>query len=289
MQATIIHKSAHEAFEKLIAAIETGQSDTLKSYLRAIGKFHRYSATNAMLIYFARPDATHVAGFRTWLKLGRSVKKNEHGIPILAPIIQRYKLFKELGITNPSEQSEEDEDIVVRFKAAYVFDISQTQGKPLPEFARVKGNPSHYTTRLKRYIASHNITVEYTDNIGTAEGMACSGKIKLKNNLAAAEEFSVLVHELAHLRLHIGQGQPLNRKVRETEAEAVAFVVCNAIGLECGTASSDYIQLYQGDKKLLMESLERIQTTASGIINVIMSEEKQQTDVSNGGEVALAA
>jgi len=290
VQTADVHKCAHEAFERLIAAIEAGKSDALQSYLRVMGRFHRYSPTNALLIYFAKPDATHVAGFRTWLKLGRSVKKNEHGIPILAPIILRQKLQKESDMnTSTEKQPAEEEEVVVRFKIAYVFDISQTQGKPLPEFSHVKGDPSGYTEKLKHHIARQSIKIEYSDNLGTADGLACSGTIKLKNNLAAAEEFSVLVHELAHLRLHIGQDQPLDRKVCETEAEAVAFVVSNAIGLECGTASSDYIQLYQGDKKLLMESLERIQATASDIISAIVSEEKEQGDAGTGREMALAA
>jgi len=114
-----------------------------------------------------------------------------------------------------------------------VFDVSQTDGKPLPEFARVNGDPGVYTERLREYVINKGIKLEYSDSIGSAEGVSAGGLIKLKKGLTEAEELSVLAHEAAHEMLHrVKESTPKDKKVRETEAEAVAFVVCHGIGLD---------------------------------------------------------
>ncbi len=105
------------------------------------------------------------------------------------------------------------------------------------------------------------------------QGISSGGQITLKAFQSPAEEFSTLVHEMAHELMHRDKtNMPLDKKVRETEAEAVAFVACHGIGLEVKTASSDYIQLYEGDRKTLMRSLNRIQRTASEILRAIIPE-----------------
>ncbi|MFC1636455.1 DUF1738 domain-containing protein, partial [Planctomycetota bacterium] len=176
------------------------------------------------------------------------------------------------------------------FKTAYVFDISQTDGKPLPEFARVNGDPGVYTERLREYITSKGIMLEYSDAIGSAEGVSAGGLIKLKKGLTAAEELSVLTHEAAHEILHKDrENMPKDKKIRETEAEAVAFVVCHGVGLDTNSASSDYIQLYNGDKETLMESLERIQRTAVEILGAVMEKESEGQTAHEKPCVAVAA
>ena len=265
---------AKEAFDNLVKAVETGKSDKLVAYLKAMGQFHNYSLANAILISYQKPDANHVAGFRKWQKLGRHVKKGEHGLAIMAPIIRRKK-------KSNVDESQTEEEVLLTFKTAYVFDVSQTEGKSLPEFARVQGNPDEFTNRLKQMISGKGIKLEYCDRLGSAVGMSCGGVIRIKPGLSPAEEFSVLAHEAAHEILHRSENQAKNdRKVRETEAEAVAFVVAQAIGLDCNTAASDYIQLYDGKKDTLMESLTRIQQTASKIIEVIMAQ-------GQGAEIAM--
>ncbi|MFC1636436.1 hypothetical protein ACFL5Z_16525 [Planctomycetota bacterium] len=118
-------------------------------------------------------------------------------------------------------------------------------------FTRLE-NPSRraiVTPTMGEYTTSKSIKIEYSDAIGSAEGVSAGGVIKLKKGLTAAEEFSVLAHEAAHEIIHnCRDNMPKDKKVRETEAEAVAFVVCHGIGLDVNTASSDYIQLYDGDK-----------------------------------------
>ena len=121
MKTNYARRVSEQAFNELVEAVEAGKSQKLVDYLKAMGKFHNYSLGNAILIGFQKPDATHVAGFRTWKRLGRYVKKGEHGIVIMAPIIYRKK--KELEETNDKETEHE---VVTTFKTVHVFDINQT-------------------------------------------------------------------------------------------------------------------------------------------------------------------
>jgi hypothetical protein len=144
MNSENIKKVTNEAIEQLITALNEGRSQTLTQYLAAIGRFHRYSLRNVMLIASQKPTATHVAGFHAWHKLGRFVKKGEKGILILAPIIR--------GKNETKEQDETDESsTAVGFRAAYVFDISQTDGQELPTIGSVNGDPREYRERLARF------------------------------------------------------------------------------------------------------------------------------------------
>jgi len=269
MKRDEVRKAARDAFDQLVQDIEAGKSDTLTAYLKAMGRFHHYSVGNAILIQLQKSGATYVAGFRAWQRLGRHVKKGEHGIAIMAPVVWRRK-----GQQDASEKGEDrGDETVSTFKTAYVFDVSQTDGKPLPEFARARGDPGACLERLERFVADKGIKLERAD-LGIAEGVSIGGTILLKTSLAPAEEFSVLVHETSHEILHQDPGSwPKEKTVREAEAEAVAYVVCQGIGLDVNTASSDYIQLYDGDKKTLMQSLERIQRTAAEILEAVADDE----------------
>ncbi len=265
-----------QAFDQLVSTVEQGRSDQLKAYLAAMGHFHRYSINNAVLIAFHRPGATHVAGFHAWRKLGRHVKKNERGIAIMAPVIRRQK-----GRQQEDDKKNEDDETVLTFKTAYVWDVTQTDGQPLPEFARVSGDPGVCTERLRQFAQANGIEIQYSDRLGSAEGISTGKLIRLRSDLGPAEEFSVLVHELAHSLLHFEDDRPKDRMVREAEAEGTAFVVSQGCGLEVGTASSDYIQLYNGDKATLLESLERIQQTASRILAAILDEKPRAHIIQN--------
>jgi hypothetical protein len=215
------------------------------------------------------------------------VKRNEKGIAIMAPIVRRKKA---VHADDEEDKQEQAEETALAFKTAYVFDISQTDGKTLPEFARVNGDPGVYIKRLREYVTSKGIMLEYSDAIGSAEGVSAGGLIKLKKGLNAAEELSVLAHELAHEVLHADRNNmPKDKKVRETEAEAVAFVVCHGIGLDTNSAGSDYIQLYNGDKKTLMQSLERIQRTAAEILEAVIADNKSKCETEDGEPCAAVA
>ena len=263
IKAEQIKQIVINATEQLIAALNGGHSEMLTRYLAAIGRFHRYSLRNVMLIELQKPTATHVAGFHTWHKLGRFVRKGEKGILVLAPIVRRK--------TEDVQQHETDESsTAVGFRAAYVFDVSQTDGQNLPEIGNVRGDPCEYIERLSKFVTGQGIVLEYAEDIAPARGTSSGGKIKLMPGQSPAEEFGTLAHELAHEVMHRDERRPsTSKRSRETEAEAVAFVVCQAIGLETGTAAQDYIQLYEGDAKLLTERLERIHQTATEILEAI--------------------
>jgi antirestriction protein ArdC len=244
----------------------------LKQYLGAMGRFHRYSWGNVLLINSQRPDATRVAGFHTWHDLGRWVKKGEKGIMILAPMLVKQKDAASAG----KEAAKPDEVFrLTGFRTAYVFDASQTEGRPLPEFAKTTGDTREYGEKLKALVSKQGISVEYDASIAPAQGVSSGGRIRLMPEMAPAEEFSVLAHELAHEMLHHRkEATPLPKVVRETQAEAVAFVVCRGVGLETNTAAADYIALYNGDKKTLAESLSVIQETSSRILDELLPERR---------------
>ncbi|MBL7648018.1 MAG: DUF1738 domain-containing protein [Candidatus Hydrogenedentes bacterium] len=249
-----------QGLKSLVENLESGKSDQLVAYLAAMARFHRYSFRNIVLIQSQFPSATRVSGFRAWKKLGRFVKKGEQGITIIAPMVFR----------DSSDTALQDDQPRIRFRAAYVFDVSQTDGEALPCPAEASGDPLDHTERLKAFIASQGIVLEYSDELGNAEGASSGGKIRIRPELSPAAEFSVLVHELAHELLHwTDHGLIGTCKSRELEAEAVAFIVSSAIGLECSTASSDYIQLYNGTVETLEASLDGIRKTASEIITAL--------------------
>ena len=275
-------KLIENAVEKLQAALEAGQSETLKAYLAAMAKFRRYSWGNILLIASQRPSATRVCGFKAWQKFGRYVRKGEKGILILAPVVGKKR-------TRTGDAQDDEQTVVLGFRAAYVFAQDQTDGRDLPQFADVKGDPAEYTERLKTLIAQRGIKLEYSDDIAPAKGLSMGGTIRVLPGLSAASEFSVLVHEASHEALHhqADRKRPDSQTVRETEAEAVAFVVCEAIGLDNNGSAVDYINLYHGDKAMLTESLAAIQETAAGILEAILPEASEDAPVETGATEAL--
>lgn len=246
------------ALTSLTESLENGQSDELKKYLKTMSRFHHYSFRNVMLIALQKPNATHTSGFHTWKKLGRFVKKGEKGITIIAPLVLKKK-----SVENDDNSSDVSE--INGFKAVYVFDISQTDGDKLPEFARVQGDPTHYQEILNNFISANSITLEYSDSLH-ADGCSSGGKITIRSGLTPAEDFSVKVHELAHEFLH-HTGDKLSKTQKETEAEAVAYVVCQSIGLDTNSTFSDYIQLYKGNKETLISSIQRIKNVSGKILS----------------------
>lgn len=257
-------KLAADALADLERDLAAGKSATLVEFLATMGNFHNYSFSNVMLIYLQRPNATQVAGFNTWKKLGRHVLKGEKGIGIIAPMV--------FGNKDDSNSTGEEVDATrIRFRVVHVFDVAQTDGKPLAEFSPIAGDPGKYLQRLREIVVERKITLTYEDIPGGAEGMSRGGAITIQAGLPPAKDFAVLAHELAHELLHKADRRAETTKTqRETEAEAVAFVVSRTIGLNCGTHASDYIQLYQGDIKTLSSSLSLIQGTASDILRQLV-------------------
>ena len=248
----------------LIEQLEAGESDALTNYLTAMSRFHNYSFGNVLEIARQMPTATHVAGFWAWKNLGRSVNAGAKGIRILAPIVgvrQKKAEEAEKDITKQNER------VLLGFRNAYVFDISQTNGVDLPTMQEVSGDPGESFDRLGRFLKAQGIQLVYSDDLKGALGKSYGGRIAILRGQSKAEEFSTLVHEAAHEMMHKAERRTATTKtVRELEAESVAFVVGKAVGLITGTASADYIQLYQGNASMLAESLEVIQQTANVIL-----------------------
>jgi antirestriction protein ArdC len=263
-----------QAVDYLIQQLEAGKSETLTAYLGAMARFHSYSFGNILQIARQRPSATRVAGIRAWNELGRFVRKGEKGIQILAPIIG-HRRKRDAAV---QEQDTKSAPMLIGFRAVYVFDLSQTEGADLPEFAHnITGEVGEYRDRMIAFLAQQNIKLEFNEKIAPALGVSYGGKIALLPGQSKAEEFTTLVHETAHELLHKAERRTMTTAtVRETEAEAVAFIVGQSVGLEMGTASSDYIQMYAGNAALLAESLEVIQRTSAMILAAIQVDEPTQ-------------
>jgi antirestriction protein ArdC len=260
------------ALKELADSLRQGKSQSLLRYLAFMARFHQYSFGNCLLIALQRPEATLVAGFQRWKQLGRTVRRNERGIALLAPMIGRRQ---------PTDSESEDDSsaetaahtsrsgsTIRGFRIVYVFDVSQTEGRELASFAQLSGDPGDHIPKLEQLIAARGIQLEYvTSVLQGANGASFGGRIQISLQLPPPQQFSTLVHELAHELLHHGpQREQLSKAVRETEAESVAYVVCRAIGLECSTRAADYIQLWSGSEQTLQESLDRIRTVARDLL-----------------------
>lgn len=274
-------KASDEALKELAEALRQGKSEKLVEYLALMSRFHHYSFGNCILIALQKPDATYVAGFGRWRELSRFVRKGEKGIAILAPLVGKRK--KENRVTEKREPVADEANgqppkVLYGFRVVHVFDVSQTEGEQLPEFATLSGDPGGRLAKLESVVQSHGIAIEYVDSLPyDANGMSEGGKISINSNRTRAQIFSTMVHELAHELLHWGdRREETTRAIRETEAEAVAFVVTRSIGLETSTKASDYIQLWNGDENVLLQSLEHIRTVAAKIISELNSDASSQ-------------
>ena len=199
MKLEEIKNKPNEAVSYLVAALESGQSDVLMQYLNAMARFHTYSFGNIMLIARQKPDATNVAGLRTWNSLGRFVKRGEKGIFILAPMVGR-RSTKDVATDEPSQEATtEGQRTLYGFRVVYIFDITQTEGKDLPALTEVNGDVSGYRERLFKFVESQSVELSFSERIAPAKGLSHGGKITLLAGMQPAEEFSTLVHEIAHL------------------------------------------------------------------------------------------
>ena len=137
MNTDTVKQLCDEALQRLATALEEGHSEALKTYLATMSRFPKYSWGNVLLIFTQKPNASHVAGFQTWRKLKRFVRKGEKGIVIFAPVVKK--------ISTEAEAAQDEQARLCGFRTAYVFDESQTDGEPLPAFASVKGDPMQFT------------------------------------------------------------------------------------------------------------------------------------------------
>ncbi|QDV73206.1 ArdC-like ssDNA-binding domain-containing protein [Botrimarina mediterranea] len=259
------------ALSELAAALAAGKSEELTRYLNTMSRFHHYSFGNCLLIARQRPTATRVAGFQAWKKLGRSVKKGEKGICILAPMVGKKE----------DEEGNETKG-VLGYRAVHVFDLAQTEGDELPDINRLSGEPGDHLERLVQYVSSLGIELGYEEHLDGADGVSMGGRIYLLSGLNQAEAYNTLAHELAHELMHKAEDRKtLSKTVKELEAESVAYVVSHAAGLSGALKQSkDYIQCHQGDPEQLTASLGRIQQAASQILTGIEAQQLEPEPLS---------
>lgn len=245
-----------EGLKTLTDALAAGKSENLKAFLKMSANFHMYSLNNWCLIFSQCPHATRVAGYKTWQKLGRQVIKGGKAIRILAP--RKYK--KEDKDGNKKES--------LYFTTTNVFDISATEGDDLPDVFKVEGDPGEYLDILGELVGDLGIELTWEDeHPGGALGVSKGGAISVLSNIEPAQRFTTLVHELAHELLHRTEDRAsLSKKQKETEAEAVSYVVGQAIGVDSLGQTADYVQLWKGDLETFTKHLGRIQKCAKQII-----------------------
>ncbi|MCZ6653908.1 MAG: ArdC-like ssDNA-binding domain-containing protein [Planctomycetota bacterium] len=260
-RAKALRKTIDDRLEQLAKAVDDVRaSELFRQYLDVQARFHKYSWHNTMLIVSQKPDAERVAGFKTWQTIGRHVRKGERGIMIFAP--------------RPWKHTDTDGNDIERqgvsFRPVYVFDVSQTDGDPLPEveIPDVQTAADTLLASLERVASKRGIAINYTSLDAGFYGVSKGGTIDLATGHATGQQAKTLAHELAHEAMH-KQNRPdgLTRTVAELEAESVAYVVASHFGLDVEVRASRYIAQWNGDGKALRESLARIATTARDIID----------------------
>ncbi len=177
-------KKSDEALNELTEALKQGKSDKLLEYLGMLSRFHQYSFCNCMLIYMQQPDASLVAGFNKWKDMSRFVKKGEKGISILAPLVGKRKQGQSAAgaiVTQASDNDGENNGkVLYGFRVVYVFDVSQTEGQELPEFASLAGDPGDKIDRLEAIIRGKGIELQFANELPMdANGMSQGGKITI--------------------------------------------------------------------------------------------------------------
>lgn len=250
---------------------EAVSSETFKQWLLFHSKFHNYSFGNTILIFSQKNNATQVAGLKTWNTLGRRVKKGEKAIWILAPIPHK----RIVQVKQDDGTVVDDERRWMSFRSVNVFDVSQTEGEPLPFLNyRAEGDDKGVVEILESFAKEKGIDLQYIpqEELGSAKGMSLGGKIKVLDSLQGITRASTLTHEIAHELLHqeksISMLQDVEhcRSIREIEAEGTAFVVLSALGFDMQN-SSFYLASWLGDSKKVKDSLKNISSASKEILS----------------------
>ena len=272
---------------------EIFNSERYKEYLSVMSKFHNYSFNNTLLIAMQKPDASLVAGFSAWKnQFERNVKKGEKGIKIIAP--SPFKVKQEKEKIDPQTRKpvigkdgkpvvEETEITIPAYKVVSVFDVSQTEGKELPDIAvdMLTGDVDRYEDFFAALKQSSPVPIAFEEIKGGAHGYYHleDKRIAIDEGMSELQTLKTAIHEIAHAKLHDidlnapkDEQQPrVDRRTREVEAESVAYTVCQRFGLDTSDYSFGYVAGWSSGKELpeLKASLETIQQTAKELISEI--------------------
>lgn len=300
-------QQVREITDKLEQGIkELFESEKFKEYLTTMSKFYNYSFNNTLLIAMQKPDATLIAGYTSWQRnFDRHVMKGEKGIKILAPA--PYKAQEEREKIDPSTQkpvldvdgkpvTETVEVMRPAFKVVSVFDVSQTDGKELPDIAvdELTGSVENYAAFFETLKQESPVPISFEDIPGGAKGYFshAENRIAIQEGMSEIQTVKTAIHEIAHAKLHainpdekVAPEERKDRHTKEVEAESVAYTVCQRYGIETSDYSFGYIAGWSSDKetKELKSSLETIRSTAAEMIESIDAKlkvllaEKEQT------------
>ena len=276
-----IMKSLEEGVEKVFT------SEQYQMYLQTMATFHNYSFNNTLLIAMQRPDATLLAGYQTWQKkFHRHVKRGEKGIKLIAPVPVKEKRQVEkideetqeivIGIDGQPE-TETVERILPRFRVTTVFDVSQTEGEPLPtlEVNELVGDVFIYEDFMKGLEEISPVPFQFQEIGSGAKGYYSNAEklVAIQTGMSQAQTMKTAVHETAHAILHDRDvmeenGITKDRMTKEVESESVAYVVCNHFGLDTSDYSFNYVAGWSSDKEMpeLRSSMDTIRLTSSQLI-----------------------
>ena len=278
-------KEITERLEQGVKDIFTSEMYT--TYLRTMAKFHNYSFNNTLLIAMQRPDATLVAGFNAWKnKFNRYVKKGEKGIQIIAPapikeVEEREKIDKDTGLAVLNENGEPEmervEYVVPRFRLTTVFDVSQTDGKPIPslEVNELTASVKDYALLTAAIEQVSPVPMRFDEIEGEAKGYYSDAdkEICIQTGMGESQTIKTMIHEVAHAMLHNSDlmkqsGEEKDRLTKETEAESIAFTVCSALGIDTSDYSFPYVASWASGKEMkeLKDSMDTIRLTAADFL-----------------------
>ena len=271
------------------ALFQSGDLEKYQAYLNTMSHFHHYSVNNQMLIFSQCPHATLVAGYQKWQnQFSRHVLRGEKGISILAPTPYKIKVEKEkldpdtklpLLDADGNTITEEKEVQIPMFRPVKVFDVSQTDGKPLPErvqspVAELTGNVEHYEAFMEALRCISPVPIEMKPLSNDLDGFFSPSKqsITLRDGMSEVQTVCAAVHEIAHSKLHDYAkqpgSQPKDSSTEEIEAESIAYTVCAYFGIETSANSFGYVATWSKDKdlKAFKDSLDTIRKTSSELI-----------------------
>ena len=280
------------------ALFQSGDLEKYQAYLRTMSHFHHYSVNNQMLIFSQCPHATLVAGYQKWQnQFSRHVLRGEKGISILAPTPYKIKVEKEkldpvtklpLLDADGNTITEEKEVQIPMFRPVKVFDVSQTDGKPLPErvqspVAELTGNVEHYEAFMEALRRISPVPIEMKPLSNDLDGFFSPSKqsITLRDGMSEVQTVCAAVHEIAHSKLHDyakqPNSQPKDSSTEEIEAESIAYTVCAYFGIETSANSFGYVATWSKDKdlKAFKDSLGTIRKTSSELISGVEQQFKE--------------
>lgn len=268
-------KDIKEITEQLENGVkEVYESGKYKAYLDFMSKFYNYSFNNTILIFMQKPDASLVAGYKAWqTKFKRQVRKGEKGLTILAPC--PHKMIKEVEDENGKKVEKEIK--WTTYRAVSVFDISQTDGEEIPSIAReLTESVDNFEELFEKLTSLSPVPVDYEKITNGANGYFSHAekRIAIREGMAEQQTIKTMVHEIAHAILHdkeTGEQAEADKRTKEVQAESVAYVVCNSLGLDTSDYSFGYVAGWSGGREVkeLTASMEVIKKTAEEIIEAL--------------------